>query len=81
MIGEKDTSEILAIILKLKEAGATKVHVGDISVEFEPQTFDPIALMEKAEADVKEEFLSKMSDEEKVQFQKKLKNDLLYGSS
>ena len=76
--------EILALVESLKGRGVAKIKVGEVEIEFEKRddsNFDPLQMLEKAEADAKAELMSKLGEEERERLEKKLEDELKYGSA
>lgn len=76
--------EIIGLVTALRGKGACRIKVGDVEVEFEKRddsNFDPIQMMEKAAEDAKAQLIKHMSPEEQEKLEKKLEEDLKYGSS
>lgn len=76
--------EILGLVAALRSKGAQRIKIGDVEIEFEKRddsNFDPLQMLEKAAEDAKSELMKHMSDEEKERLEKKLDDDLKYGSA
>lgn len=71
--------ETLAIIDSLRAKGARKIKVGEVEVEFAERDVDPLAMLEQAHENARNELLASMSHEDREKYEKQERERLMYG--